>query len=35
MNDFHILGSYVVSFALLALEVLLLVRRTRKCEAKA
>jgi hypothetical protein len=35
MNDFHIWGSYVLTFALLALEVVLLARRTRKCEAKA
>ena len=35
MNDFYIWGSYVVTFALLALEVLLLARRTRQCEAKA
>ena len=35
MNDFHIWGSYGVTFALLALEVVFLVRRTRKSEAKA
>jgi heme exporter protein CcmD len=35
MNDFYIWGSYSVTFALLALEVALLVRRTRKREAKA
>ena len=35
MNDLHILGSYVVTFALLALEVVLLALRTRKREAKA
>jgi Heme exporter protein D (CcmD) len=35
MNDLHIWGSYIVTFALLALEVVLLARRTRKCEAKA
>jgi len=33
MNWF-IAGSYVVTFALLALEVVLLIRRKRKCEAK-
>jgi heme exporter protein CcmD len=35
MNDFYIWGSYTVTFALLALEVVLLTRRTRKNEAKA
>jgi hypothetical protein len=35
MNDFHIWGSYTVTFALLALEVVLLVRRARNCETKA
>jgi heme exporter protein CcmD len=35
MNDFYIWGSYSVTFALLALEVILLIRRTRKCETKA
>ncbi len=35
MNDFYVWGSYGVTFALLALEVVLLVRRTRQCEAKA
>ncbi len=34
MNDFHIWGSYAVTFALLALEVVLLARRTRKSETK-
>jgi heme exporter protein CcmD len=34
MNDFHIWGSYAVTFALLALEVVLLARRTRKNETK-
>ena len=31
----YIWGAYAVTFALLALEVILLIRRTRKCEAKA
>jgi hypothetical protein len=35
VNDFHIWASYVVTFALLALEVVFLVRRMRKSEAKA
>ena len=35
MNDLHIWGSYGMTFALLALEVVLLVRRTRHSEAKA
>jgi heme exporter protein CcmD len=35
MNDFYIWGSYGMTFALLALEVVLLVRRTRQSEAKA
>ena len=35
MNDFYIWGSYGVSFALLALEVSLLIRRTRQHETKA
>jgi heme exporter protein CcmD len=35
MNDFYIWGSYGVTFALLALEVVLLARRTRKSETKA
>ena len=34
MNDFYILGSYSVTFAVLALEVFLLARRTRDREAK-
>jgi hypothetical protein len=32
--NWYIAGSYVVTFALLALEVILLIRRTRKCETK-
>jgi heme exporter protein CcmD len=35
MNDLYIWGSYSVTFALLALEVILLIRRARKCETKA
>jgi heme export protein D (CcmD) len=35
MNDFHIWGSYVVTFALLALEIALLARRMRKSETEA
>jgi heme exporter protein CcmD len=35
MNDFYIWASYSVTFALLALEVILLVRRTRQHETKA
>jgi heme export protein D (CcmD) len=34
MNDFYLWGSYSVTFALLALEVVFLIRRTRKHEAK-
>jgi hypothetical protein len=32
--NYYIVGSYVVTFALLGLEVVLLMRRKRKCEAK-
>ena len=35
MNDFYIWGSYGVTFALLALEVFFLIRRTRQHETKA
>jgi heme exporter protein CcmD len=35
MNHFYIWGSYGVTFALLALEVILVIRRMRKCETKA
>jgi heme exporter protein CcmD len=35
MNDFYIWGSYTVTFALLALEVGLVLRRMRKSETKA
>ena len=37
MSDpaFYILGAYAVTFVLLALEVILLIRRKRKCETKA
>ncbi len=34
MNDFYIWGSYSVTFALLALEVILLARRAKKSETK-
>jgi hypothetical protein len=32
--NWYIAGSYVVTFALLALEIILLMRRKRKCETK-
>ena len=32
---FYVWGSYLVTFALLALEVVILMRRKRKCETKA
>jgi heme exporter protein CcmD len=35
MNDFYLWGSYGVTFALLALEVVLLALRTSKSETKA
>jgi heme exporter protein CcmD len=35
MNDFYIWGSYGVTFALLALEVIFLVRRSRPHETQA
>jgi heme exporter protein CcmD len=34
MSTWYILGAYVVTFALLALEVILLMRRKRKLETK-
>jgi len=33
--NYYILGAYVMTFALLALEVLLLMRRRKKLETKA
>ena len=33
--NWYIVGSYAVTFALLALEVYFLIRRKRKLEAKA
>jgi hypothetical protein len=35
MNDFYLWGSYSVTFGLLALELILLARRTSKSETKA
>jgi heme exporter protein D len=32
---FYVWGSYAVTFALLAVEVALLIQRKRKCETKA
>ena len=32
--SWYIAGSYAVTFALLALEVILLMQRKRKCETK-
>lgn len=33
--NYYILGAYVATFALLAVEIILLIRRKRKCETKA
>jgi len=33
MNDFYLWGSYVVTFACLALEIIFLVKRVRETKA--